>query len=167
MKCNIFSLPCPIYFFQIFFKVETWSSLLIVFSHTLISALFRAASLLWLFSTGLLIWHSHLIGRGETSVEYNQNKRVSRTLNNYNFVFSNPYDFGVQCNWMRFLGLEMPDNVRTKEGKVRAGMWSIYGKRIFTKLILPIDHTPYDGHGIYYGSNIPSIENALKDLSDL
>lgn len=53
----------------------------------------------------LAIWHSQLIGKGETSIESNINRAETKRLAELNRVYINPYDFGLKKNWVLFLGL--------------------------------------------------------------
>ncbi|PSN56799.1 putative palmitoyltransferase ZDHHC16 [Blattella germanica] len=53
----------------------------------------------------LTVWHSRLIGRGETSIEANINKAETKRLAEKNKVYINPYDFGKKKNWRLFLGI--------------------------------------------------------------
>lgn len=58
------------------------------------------------FALGALtMWHSHLIGRGETSIEANINKAETKRLQQFNKSYVNPYNFGQKKNWKIFLGL--------------------------------------------------------------
>ncbi|XP_018330340.1 palmitoyltransferase ZDHHC16 isoform X2 [Agrilus planipennis] len=54
---------------------------------------------------GLAMWHSKLIGRGETSIEANINKTESERHAKLGKTYINPYNFGKKKNWMLFLGL--------------------------------------------------------------
>ncbi|KAJ8976557.1 hypothetical protein NQ317_014210 [Molorchus minor] len=53
----------------------------------------------------LSLWHSQLIGRGETSIEANINKAETVRLAETGKVYMNPYNFGTRKNWKIFLGL--------------------------------------------------------------
>jgi len=53
----------------------------------------------------LTVWHSRLIGRGETSIEAHINKAERVRLKKEGRVYVNPYNFGSRSNWRLFLGL--------------------------------------------------------------
>nr|XP_058967600.1 palmitoyltransferase ZDHHC16B-like isoform X1 [Pocillopora verrucosa] len=72
-------------------------------------------------------WHCHLIGRGETSIEWHSNIEEARTFRKQGLVFRNPYNFGTWNNWRILLGLV--------EG------------RSWLRVLLPSVHPPY-GDGL-------------------
>jgi palmitoyltransferase len=53
----------------------------------------------------LSLWHSQLIGKGETSIEANINKAETKRLAEIGRIYINPYNFGSKKNWRIFLGL--------------------------------------------------------------
>ncbi|CAH1969967.1 unnamed protein product [Acanthoscelides obtectus] len=72
----------------------------------------RAIIYMALINTGVFValgvlslWHSNLIGRGETSIEANINKAETIRLAELGRTYLNPYNFGRKKNWRIFLGL--------------------------------------------------------------
>ncbi|KAH0623833.1 hypothetical protein JD844_006987 [Phrynosoma platyrhinos] len=53
----------------------------------------------------LMLWHSVLITRGETSIERHINRKERKRLQKGK-VFRNPYNYGPLGNWKVFLGVE-------------------------------------------------------------
>lgn len=128
-------------------------------AHSFVGALYRVAALVFLFTTGLLLWHGRLITRGETSVERVQNSRIAYNLRQrYNRIHRNLFDFGPRANWFRFLGLETP---RSHFG--RRESW----RRFLLYVVLPFPCQPYDGDGMVYETCEPDLEKALRDLKGL
>lgn len=65
------------------------------------------------FALGALtMWHSHLISRGETSIEANINKAETKRLKQLSKSYVNPYNFGQRKNWKIFLGLVQGRSVK-------------------------------------------------------
>ena len=56
--------------------------------------------------SGLLVWHSILISRGETSIERHINRREKKRLQELGADYKNPHDFGVLENWKVLFGIE-------------------------------------------------------------
>ncbi|KAG5895059.1 hypothetical protein JTB14_021026 [Gonioctena quinquepunctata] len=71
----------------------------------------------------LALWHSQLIGRGETSIEANINKAETIRLMEMGRIYTNPYDFGRKKNWRIFLGL-------------------VQGRSFWRYVLLPSAHEP-------------------------
>ncbi|VDN09217.1 unnamed protein product [Dibothriocephalus latus] len=139
-----------------------------VYVHRLLAALYRVSLLLLCFSIGLLVWHGRLIGRGETSVEYHQNRQLARRMRKRHLVFRNYYDFGWQRNWMRFLGLEAPVDTRVwQTGKKVPPL--TYTHRVLIYVLLPsFRDAPCDSpDGLSYELARVSVETILSDLADL
>ncbi|XP_065318245.1 palmitoyltransferase ZDHHC16B-like [Gordionus sp. m RMFG-2023] len=66
----------------------------------------------------LLIWHSILISRGETSIEFHLNcdrrfqlKKFNQSFPGQNCRYVNPYDYGFINNWKIFLGSNKFKNI--------------------------------------------------------
>ncbi|XP_070609008.1 palmitoyltransferase ZDHHC16 isoform X2 [Erythrolamprus reginae] len=76
----------------------------------------------------LMLWHSALITRGETSIERHINRKEKKRLQKKKKIFRNPYSFGPLGNWKVFLGVE------------RQRHW-------ITRVLLPSPHPPY-GSGL-------------------
>ncbi|XP_033005763.1 palmitoyltransferase ZDHHC16 isoform X1 [Lacerta agilis] len=76
----------------------------------------------------LMLWHSVLITRGETSIERHINRKERKRLRLKGKVFQNPYNYGPLGNWKVFLGVETQRH------------W-------VTRVLLPSTHTPY-GSGL-------------------
>ncbi|XP_042314741.1 palmitoyltransferase ZDHHC16 isoform X2 [Sceloporus undulatus] len=74
----------------------------------------------------LMLWHSVLITRGETSIERHINRKERKRLQKGK-VFRNPYNYGPLGNWKVFLGVETQRH------------W-------VTRFLLPSTHPPY-GNG--------------------
>ncbi|XP_058043218.1 palmitoyltransferase ZDHHC16 isoform X4 [Ahaetulla prasina] len=72
----------------------------------------------------LMLWHSALITRGETSIERHINRKEKKRLQKKSKMFRNPYSFGPLGNWKVFLGVE------------RQRHW-------ITRVLLPSPHPPY------------------------
>uniref|UniRef100_A0A8D2Q5L7 Zinc finger DHHC-type containing 16 n=1 Tax=Varanus komodoensis TaxID=61221 RepID=A0A8D2Q5L7_VARKO len=72
----------------------------------------------------LMLWHSVLITRGETSIERHINRKERKRLQKKGKVFRNPYSYGPLGNWKVFLGIE------------RQRHW-------VTRVLLPSTHRPY------------------------
>ncbi|KAK7110934.1 palmitoyltransferase ZDHHC16-like [Littorina saxatilis] len=53
----------------------------------------------------LMVWHAHLIGRGETSIEAHINTKQRKRYRKKGLIYKNPYNFGFWGNWKRFFGL--------------------------------------------------------------
>ncbi|BHF58152.1 Palmitoyltransferase zdhhc16 [Sparganum proliferum] len=157
-NCSSSSQDCP----------NLWILGLQAYAHRLLVALYRASLLLLCFTIGLLVWHGRLIGRGETSVEYCQNRRLAQRMRKRHLVFRNYYDFGWQRNWMRFLGLEAPADARVwgTGKKVRS---LTYAYRALINVLLPsCRDAPCDStDGLDYELATVSLENVLADLADL
>ncbi|XP_063928929.1 palmitoyltransferase ZDHHC16 isoform X2 [Zophobas morio] len=71
----------------------------------------------------LAIWHSRLIGKGETSIEGNINKAETQRLAEIGRIYINPYNFGTKKNWRIFLGL-------------------VQGRTFLQHVLLPSAHEP-------------------------
>ncbi|XP_060130665.1 palmitoyltransferase ZDHHC16 isoform X4 [Zootoca vivipara] len=76
----------------------------------------------------LMLWHSVLITRGETSIERHINRKERKRLRLKGKVFRNPYNYGPLGNWKVFLGVETQRH------------W-------VTRVLLPSTHSPY-GSGL-------------------
>ncbi|KAK9400952.1 putative palmitoyltransferase ZDHHC16 [Crotalus adamanteus] len=76
----------------------------------------------------LMLWHSALITRGETSIERHINRKEKKRLQKKGKIFRNPYSFGPLGNWKVFLGVEKQRH------------W-------ITRVVLPSTHPPY-GSGL-------------------
>nr|CAI5847999.1 unnamed protein product [Callosobruchus analis] len=90
----------------------------------------RAIIYMALINTGVLValgvlslWHSNLIGRGETSIEANINKGETIRFAELGRTYLNPYNFGRKKNWRIFLGL-------------------VQGRSFLKNVILPSGHGP-------------------------
>lgn len=73
----------------------------------------------------LVVWHSKLIIRGETSIEAHVNQSEKRRRKQFGQKFVNPYDFGRKRNIQLFFGL-------------------IDNRTILKHLILPSTHGPIE-----------------------
>lgn len=71
----------------------------------------------------LASWHARLIGKGETSIEYNINKTEQMRLAALGKTYTNPYNLGTRKNWRLFLGL-------------------VQGRSWFWHVVLPSSHEP-------------------------
>ncbi|CAH1377523.1 hypothetical protein MTP99_018932 [Tenebrio molitor] len=71
----------------------------------------------------LSLWHSQLIGKGETSIEANINKAETKRLAEIGRIYINPYNFGSKKNWRIFLGL-------------------VKGRTFYQHIVLPSPHEP-------------------------
>ncbi|KAJ7325108.1 hypothetical protein JRQ81_018128 [Phrynocephalus forsythii] len=78
----------------------------------------------------LMLWHSVLITRGETSIERHINRKERKRLRLKGKVFQNPYSYGPLGNWKVFLGVETQRH------------W-------VTRVLLPSTHPPY-GNGLHW-----------------
>uniref|UniRef100_A0A6B2E9F6 Palmitoyltransferase n=1 Tax=Phlebotomus kandelakii TaxID=1109342 RepID=A0A6B2E9F6_9DIPT len=97
------------------------------------------------FALGSLsIWHSKLIGRGETSIEAYINKAETKRLAALGKNYTNPYNFGKKKNWRLFLGL------------VRGRSW-------WRHVLLPSTHKPV-GTGLIWHT-VPH-ESELLQVED-
>ncbi|KAJ8923492.1 hypothetical protein NQ315_010070 [Exocentrus adspersus] len=90
----------------------------------------RAIIYMTLINTGVFValgvlslWHSQLIGKGETSIEANINKAETSRLAELGRIYVNPYNFGTKKNWRIFLGL-------------------VQGRTFFKNVIFPSAHEP-------------------------
>lgn len=64
-------------------------------------------TILLFFLLGLLIhYHSSMITNGETCIERHINRKIAEDCRRQHRVYRNPYDFGPEENWRRFLGLD-------------------------------------------------------------
>lgn len=78
----------------------------------------------------LMAWHSLLITKGETSIEYYINKAESDRAIADRRVYRNPYDCGPLQNWIIFLGIDSSRQIT-----------------FCRHILLPSSHTPVDdGH---------------------
>ncbi|XP_046658649.1 palmitoyltransferase ZDHHC16-like isoform X2 [Homalodisca vitripennis] len=89
-------------------------------------------------------WHANLIARGETSIEAHINKSETKRLAKLNKIYINPYNFGRDKNWRKFLGLE------------RGRSW--------WHLLLPSRHKP-EGDGLTWDSVFSVTEEVSVDHS--
>ncbi|XP_015271406.1 PREDICTED: probable palmitoyltransferase ZDHHC16 isoform X1 [Gekko japonicus] len=91
----------------------------------------------------LMIWHTVLITRGETSIERHINRKEKKRLQKKGKVFRNPYSYGPLGNWKVFLGVE------------RKRHW-------VTRVLLPSTHPP-KGSGLNWDTApcVPEQKTAL------
>uniref|UniRef100_A0A5K3G0E0 Palmitoyltransferase n=1 Tax=Mesocestoides corti TaxID=53468 RepID=A0A5K3G0E0_MESCO len=144
---------------------ETWTHFANCVVHRLLSALFKSTVPLLAFITGLLIWHGFLISRGETFIEYYQNKSAARILRRHRLIFRNPFDFGAISNWLRFLGIEVSSDEKVIREKLRnLPVWT-YVKRTLLSVVLLLNSQPFDGDGLEFKTCEPDIDRALRDLA--
>lgn len=54
----------------------------------------------------LVVFHTRLISRGETSIEKHINNKERRRVNELGKTYRNPYHFGFTRNWRMFFGIE-------------------------------------------------------------
>ncbi|KAJ8945611.1 hypothetical protein NQ314_009138 [Rhamnusium bicolor] len=101
---------------QNFEYITPWRRRAIIYMTLINSGVFVALGV-------LSLWHSQLIGRGETSIEANINKAETSRLAEIGRIYTNPYNFGTKKNWRIFLGL-------------------VQGRTILRNLFLPSAHEP-------------------------
>lgn len=66
---------------------------------------FFVSSGMFLLQAVLVIKHTQLISKGETTIEELNNEMKSYMRKEMGKTYTNPYDFGIWENWKRFLGL--------------------------------------------------------------
>jgi palmitoyltransferase len=93
----------------------------------------------------LTLWHSRLIGAGQTSIEAHINESETKRLKKLGKTYSNPYNFGKRKNWLLFLGL------------VRTRSW-------WRHVFLPSGHSP-EGTGLtwYTVQDIAAVPPQVND----